>query len=120
MILNTLSECINNQNIQDSIIINEILSDTVYYKIYNQYIINNKLNFIYTGIPENIYVCIQEPNDINLILNKTYIFDFMELLLVIAFENKNIQTDQKFSDIIYNELIEKYSKEVKMVRRYKK
>lgn len=44
----------------------------------------------------------------------------MELLLVIAFENKNIQTDQKFSDVIYNELTEKYNKEIKMICRYKK
>jgi hypothetical protein len=112
---NTIDMCIKNEEISKNILAQ------IYPTIFNDYLsyaaqtVSSNPTYIYTEIPENIFI---KTNELG--LNKIYIFNLLELLLVIYKENKNIQTGEPFDIKTFEGLNIKYDKEIKMIKRYYK
>ena len=107
---NTIELCIKNEEISGSIF------KDVYPNIFNNFLMQpHESNFVYTGIPEFIYLKLPFEK-----INKLYIFNMMELLLIISVENKNPQTNEAFDEKTFNNLNIKYDKVIKMIKRYYK
>ena len=104
---NTIENCIRTENIADNIF------DKIYPSIYNTYLASIGAIYKYISIPNYIYVRIVQDN-----INKLYTYDYMELLFAISKENVNPSTGEPFNTENYNNLSKKYTKEIKLIKRY--
>jgi len=111
----TMEQVCKNQDISSNILTE---TNSVYSEYYKNSFLSEKFLHYSSRIPKKIYV---KDKIENKKIPMIYMFDYFELIGSLSSDsNMNIQSEKPFNERVYNSLIQKFEKEIKLYKRYLK